>query len=499
MLSLAKENNPKKRVQMLERMRNTIDERLVTIFDSEAETTIESEMDLYTSDQTEQDAMTLNFENVFSLGTPFLIGPIRWTYVNYHGIKFYMFGDRHDDIQRGMCPFEMSDSMDVKFLIKDLIETSAKKQINSDLYLEIPFVPKTVEVEPEHKRVKQMKQLDPFIHPMYLTDIRKMFSDCFTSQQKKRCPYHPYVHFHYIDIRQLQPYYHDLFPPSLTFINYVLHDRIRASTSMINLFVDKVKNNESSENIKQLDHVKEYLNTTHHFVSKLLSEGYYSKFFKCYTRASKFKECHTILLNEVNASKKDPDGIKRLLQTIMDNKMIKDNQYRIAVQLNALSGTKEFDYLNDYVRYLLDTKIAFLSDRLYQIWNTIYQKFIEYLKLVKDKKKNLEQIKFLNESWFSKGNLNQLWETFENLSVTMESIFMDVYTLARMFRFQQQHKSKMKIIYAGAEHIKTYASFFEFLNKTKKENVFIYTRDKPLTNKFYRCIAAPHFEVSDYF
>ena len=95
--------------------------------------------------------------------------------------------------------------------------------------------------------------------------------------------------------------------------------------------------------------------------------------------------------------------------------------------------------------------------------------------------------------------------TIRNVSINLEALMMDVYTLGRIFRFKNRDggDSRLKIIYAGSSHIGRYLDFFRYLKKSDKSheshNITIYEQSEALSKKYYRCVPSPHFKVKEYF
>ena len=348
--------------------------------------------------------------------------------------KFYFLGDQHDSKSKGNCEDKIGIKCDdynnkytddvsyggsctsIGILLRNWFRYNTDNKINTDFYLELGFTK-------EEERLKYKDEVvgGKFNDESFMSLIASLMEPCFI-REKKSCPYYPYVHAHYADVRNYSSSKKNILSdPFLLFdiLEYIgnnipddfkslmqLNDEILIITSIIIYDYEKI-----IKGIIDPDGFLEFIERYHN-----MSNFFSGKFGKMFIE--KFE-------NMKNVS------------VIRDKKVM----HRTAGELLRLRNE------NEYVADLIE---EFIYNKAEEFIKEIKTNF-EYNLLLLDNfnDMNIDDIKF---------RIFELVYEFIGSIVPMSSLSMDAYLLARMFL---QTESSEIITYTGSKHSENYIDFFE--------------------------------------
>lgn len=318
--------------------------------------------------------------------------------------------DHYDSTFTDVVLYE-SDCTDFGALIHNWFTYNNEHNIKTDFYIETAFTKADERYGAlEFKQLVQTKtDYFPYENESWLSLIADIMRPCFV-RDKKNCNYFPNVHAHYADIRYTDTsegtIFHDLF--NLNHIsNYIRNSSgnfEQLKSDYWNYLTILVENYDTIFGLMMdFDHYQ-----TNMPILLALSEQFENQ---------DMKEIYLMILNDMDEMTVIRDG----------NKM-----YRSAAEIIRLYN-KNPDIavkIYQYTKTQATTYITFLVDSLLEALNKTYDK------------KTFREIMYFYEHTF----------------ISIASLHMDMYTLARMFI---QDESTEIITYTGDFHTKNYVNFFQ--------------------------------------
>ena len=373
-------------------------------------------------------------------------GPISLHIHEYNGKKYYFFGDQHDSITKYNC-FKQQDVVcdnlsedlsnititdnnctDLPTLLNNWFTYNNNQGIKTDFYMEVGFVEKDL----NFNQVIQESTIDV---------IYNFMNNCF-KRDKLNCQFQPNVHLHYADIRRVSdenPYIANPF----TFYD-------------IRQYIDNYQYVDVDDSIVILNQIIAIIQiiiiNSDILMNAILETNNYEDIVN---NLLKFKR----YLND-DFSNLYHDKISNMLKitAVRDGKRM----HRAAAELWRLA--KQDKQMATLIKdYVYQEHLKSFSEN-----KRIYERLVKILK-----SQNLKRDYSLNKL---KGEINSIVNLFYGLFSGESSVIMDAYLLARMFL---QTDSKEIIVYAGADHGRTYSDFFEFkLQSDKKLSIDNYLDDR---------------------
>lgn len=351
----------------------------------------------------------------------YLSWPLKFYHFNFRGKDYVFFGEQHDT-QHGcekflkyQCNFvdKNRNKVDIgsscwnfDYFLLDLYERCVREKRYMDFFFEYAYRPKHQEIFTGGPTSEG-----------YLFTIRDTVAPCI-SEDRSNCKYLPYVRTHYSDARMLvAENRHSRAFTTPAFLTEIGTDMLREKTMRyrsINKFLKDFKDI---------------------WVTYDLQEEY----IKAIVSAD-----DASIQTYFNILKELPDNILSM-NLIRNSGQIRNNI--LVKQLNRLKS--------DYIVTRNGTNIA---DFIVQHCIDTYRKF--------NVMERIKKLPFLSKD-STQSEINTLESTLKILSVWGDTIIMDIYTLARMFR-KFDNRSQVCIFYGGTAHAKFYSNFF--LNYLTREN-----------------------------
>lgn len=363
--------------------------------------------------------------------------------------KYFFFGDQHFAKSEGGCEEKLNLKCDdyngnfsdsryygtactsIGILLHNWFLFNNDHKIRTDFYLELSFTNDNEREQLRHyldvlNEIKVSRQANDknydFEDTSWLQLLALVMNDCFL-KDKRLCPYSPYVHAHYADIRSL-----DTKDENLIADPFLLLDL----KPYLDKTLQRIRTTEQLEELRdELSVVLSIIISDYRdIIDGILSPTDFDIFIKRYNNLSGsfsgyIEDFYLSKFNNMRKISVIRDGVR---------------MHKVAAELQRLRNE------NDFMATLIE--------------EFIYEKADHY---IKDIKVLFDQIlNIFDEERLSFHELGQLViESFDTLLkalVPMSALSMDCYLLARMFL---QHGSDEIIVYAGAAHIDHYADFFE--------------------------------------
>lgn len=450
-------------------------------------------------------------------GLRYISGPISWYYFKIGNTKFHFFGDQHyskaHNCQSQGIPCSKKDTKCTDFpnLLQKLFQRSVDKKEYVDFYLETPFKIKGEKTDPIDQLIMEYQEThDPKIKKAiekigYIESVYLKFNPCF-QVEKVLCPYAPYVRFHYVDLRQTVQ---ADFEGQITLNNYLYLEKIDAIIQEMNMYFNAIlalgSDNQKAKKLKsQITDSVDFVNS---LVNKILLTGrtlygesfnYNKELFRAMISSTDYPSDIERILNHllegINPQSKDYQDFEKLKLAMIRASTSKEGKFmhRGAAQLYALRkdgiffrGTNIADLIVDFVTAEFN---SFNMVDIYNIWKRFYNDvYLPFTKIT-----FFEQYESVHHKLITFVK-NYDSETLAHL-IHVDSLVLDVYLLARMFRkFNPEHKASETIItFTGAAHTDRYVKFFtQYLDE--KPIDFI----KSPVAEANRCLQNPKF--SQYF
>ncbi len=364
-------------------------------------------------------------------------GPVSAFYTEYEGKVYNFYGDKHYGFSNicQNCTTRNKCWDVIKLLDKNFADAEEDGKY-IDFYLEIPFIGKKTIIDKEYVK-------DNIQNVGYILKIWDHYFDCFT---KSECHLNN-TRFHYTDMRKSAE------PTGSKPVNYehLLYAHIYDSISTVLTALER--NTDFDNDFEDLNILIQdlYFNNKNYLLMELIltSDNYIQDFknlFSTEINKTKFE-------NEIYEHIFDPDVI-----VYRDGKVM----HRVRTQLYELEKSGKTDMAKKIIKFILDeykqlAREEYIKD-LWASFRIIYSRF--------SNRNKTRVINFLTDIKYN-------FKKTMRVQTVANTLIMDAYTLARMFRKFNNESSKV-IVYAGSYHINTYVKFFEFILKTKfvkNENV----------------------------
>ena len=358
----------------------------------------------------------------------FISGPISWTYFKLGAQHFHFFGDLHGSkgencesvqIQCSTVknPKSSESCYDITYLLEDIFKNAEKKNQTVDFFIEIPYIG-SIDKDIEYHGTYDVD---------YINDIQSYFTDYFTFQKKKKFPN---VRLHYSDIRRsldMPGYLKATYIASYIVMNVIIEINDQEKFEFLNILMNRLFGKEKF--MKQIfeAHFKDgYEDILDEIFEKLLTDQEKNQFDIPFFQLQ-------FVIEEMKKQTKQRDQVSKHLIKIQLDELRKDK-----VMING--------------KNMADLILKFIFQR----FNEIDVEFTlqEWKKFYTQHRSNPQNI--------TPNQYYQLRSQFASF-VDLDSLLMDAYTLARMFRtYGESNKpSDLVITYTGDEHTANYVYFFE--------------------------------------
>lgn len=366
-----------------------------------------------------------------------LSGPVLASVTEFQGTKFIFFADNHKDMKAscnqeenyldldGNYHFLSNTNYDITGFLYEIFKRQQGDTV--DFFLEVPYTNRDID--------RQTYDISTYMYKIYYT-----FKSCFT---KKNCSFDN-VRFHSIDIRS------KFNPTSKEHIstNIFIH-LVKILTSLpTSIATRKINPENFQETISFLDL----------WMSALFLNGYDSKILEIVLTSDDYYQDLNILLRSLREKTK---LISPNLADMVDNLFFesslstkKDDLYmsKLRAQLYALQKEGQTDLAAAIYNYGLNFQEEYGKSNE-EIYN-LYLKFRNLVtELMSPQLSVTKKLKLVYDISVSNEIIKKI--------IIASSIYVDLYTLARLFRTYDEEPSAVRIIYAGTAHIYQYHRFFE--------------------------------------
>jgi hypothetical protein len=390
----------------------------------------------------------------------YISGPVSWSYFEFNGKRFHFFGDEHGSID-GNCESlninctdrATTDCFDIVFLLENVFQDKNKF---IDLFIELPYLSSDQELNIDLNDRREG----------YIKNITQRFHKCF-QRNKDLCPYQN-VRFHYVDIRQ------DLnIPGGLgTIYNYLMSLWTEVENRFLNLLLEHnpIINKELIDQMKFINSLVQILFDRYpNFHRELFYDILTQSSVSYIQRMKSFYEEHLASLNS--------SVLKEIFLEHPKRRIKNGNIHLIRKQLEELKkdnlelkGKNIADSISNFIWKEYDQ----LEMNIKEPWNQFYKIFLQTTGALQDINQNKSSddiVKKLEIFQIIGDTLNHMEvyrETMEDKKfnlVRADMLWMDVYTLTRMFRNYSSSKSPIEsnivITYTGELHRMNFAKFFQ--------------------------------------
>jgi hypothetical protein len=359
--------------------------------------------------------------------------------------KFFFFGDQHDSKSAGNCSEKFGIKCDdynnkysdgdfyggkctsIGILLRNWFIYNKDHKIQTDFYSEAAFTKSNARIEygTITRTLDRLKYTDETIKHQFddkswLILINSLMEPCFV-REKRSCPYHPYIHAHYTDVRKYDEEFDMSYadPFILYDIREYLQENMPRDRKNLLIFRDELliimsiiiqDYREILDGIMQEEGFEQFLQKFHN-----MSNSFSRDFGKLYIR--KFENM-------------------RKLTVVRDKKMM----HRTAGEIYRLR--KENKFLANLIE-------DFIYNKADELAESVKEHFNEQIDILN----NFENIGVVDMQY----ELIEIFSEFLGSLVRLSALSMDAYLLARMFL---QTESKEILVYAGSAHISHYAEFF---------------------------------------
>jgi hypothetical protein len=398
----------------------------------------------------------------------YISGPISWSYFEFNGKRYHFFGDEHGSVDANCESINIkcsdkgsvkatTDCFDLVFLLETLFQDQNKI---IDLFIELPYLSYDQElyIDDKDRRVG------------YIKNITQRFQRCF-QRNKDLCPYQN-VRFHYADIRQ------DLNVPGGlgTIYNYLMSVWIEVENRFLNLLwidVNNIQNPiENKEYIELIDQMK-YMDALIQILFDRYPNFHREIFYDFLTQSSSFYIERMKSFYEDHLSSLDSSVLREIFLEHPKRRIKNGNVHLIRKQLDELRKDKiEFNgkNLSDLIEEFIWKEYDQLEMNIKNPWNQFHKIFLQTTEALQNTSED-EGVKKIQLFQMIGDALNQMEVYKEKMEVKKfdlvraEILWMDVYTLARMFRTYSSSKdpggSDLVITYTGELHRMNFSKFFQ--------------------------------------
>jgi len=340
-------------------------------------------------------------------------GPVSLSIYHFNSVRYYFFGDTHfNDTNR--CQPCGSDCIDFVELLHAWLNYNNHHGIQTDLFLESSFT-----------KNEEVKRTDLFIRGT-MVDVINSFNPCL-SKNKQYCVYLPHVHVHYANIRLIKEY-NNIYQADPFNIKRLIQFYKTKQIDLISFYF-KILNDLTLYIEFYIQHVEDILNAF------LQPDGFDDYIRTVLKLIENFEpELKSLILNQLTNQNK--------LIVIRNNQKM----HRVAAELQKLS------HINPEMAQLIYQFALFeMKDIVSLQLTSLHLEPLEKInqQLMKPKPPDITK-------WGTKSLIYYL-EQYQKSFVSLSGLIMDVYTLARMFYYNQDEV----IIFAGHNHINRYNDFFQ--------------------------------------
>jgi hypothetical protein len=385
-------------------------------------------------------------------------GPISWYEFNYKGVsptsggrqpnvvnptsggqqpnnvKITLFGDLHEDRQTdcedqkytcvdvGNSTVKQSSCYSIAAYLDKLADYNNKAGIPTDIYVEMAFLPS----DRDYSRGK----FRPTAKAGHLNSVISTLANCM-AKTKIKCPYTPHVRVHYVDIRQLFP--------------KILPGKVEQLARDTRAYLDYAKINIYNEPLDKIILIMREIMKADKITLKNWNL-YWAMLF-----GEKDYNATVQLLADKYGNTHVQKFYKHVLLTSKSVTSVRDGKrmHKIAVQMLALQKQGKTELIRD-IKNFIQQSMLYRTRKINKITADLTNSLE---KAAKDSNKlaNLLEVKYTIS-------------LYQHAWVQLYSLTLDAYFLARMFKYidnNSPNDSKQIVIYAGASHIESYASFFK--------------------------------------
>lgn len=370
--------------------------------------------------------------------------------------RYFFLGDQHESKSEGGCEQKMNIKCDdfeedfkhqryygssctsIGVLLHNWFTYNNDHRIPTDFYLEIDYTKEEDRynnASPLYKTMRdtQAGRIQPpreyYNDKSWMELTRYLMRDCFV-REKSDCPYHPYVHAHYADVRSL----------NLEFTT------VQADPFLLFNLSEYIENFKP-KNVHDLIDIKNQIiiilsliiNDYKELLQGQISEVGYDDFINKYLALS--------------------SGFSQELGRLYMQKI--KNMSRIGVIRNGVRmhrAAAELQRLRQSEPELADLIVMFLEETADMYISEVQADFNETLQYLDEMDEHLESTMIsAKQLAHSYTEIKTVFKNFTYALVPLSTLSMDGYLLARMFL---QTNSKEVIVFAGSKHIEHYANFF---------------------------------------
>lgn len=406
-------------------------------------------------------------------------GPIAGYSLIYKGKKYYFFSDAHHSTS-GTCPAPCdpeANCFDITTLLIDIFQRAAKKNQWVDFYLEVPYIART-RYHPTREQLAKFSQ--DIIYKIYVE-----FWDCFI---KQGCIYNT-TRFHYVDIRQTFRTTDQKISGDITIYEHYIESRVQDSIrKLLEMY------------ITQSPQQDDFIENTDLLITDLYKSGGQTmtsavepknkRMFRMYLESDNYyNDVGDLFENAlVNIKGGEPARIE-IRRYMLPGELIVERDgkfmHKIRAQLYELSKeSPDQALLAEKIKNFCLSQYNKINSnvQLVIIWNGVMKIYRQMIGKQSEKFRTLGGLKVSIDDLSDQVKKHSLLST---MIVSSNSLIMDAYTLARMFREfpRSSHhvNSTRAIIYAGHKHIKNYIAFFY---KTFGSEIIEYNPNKRLLENF---------------
>jgi hypothetical protein len=388
----------------------------------------------------------------------YLSGPVSWyeyLFEDDDGNQkmIHLFGDAH--VTDNLCDpsyrcmkskkDKESECHDLIYFMKELFEEVVENQVYADMFLEIPYN-------------IYKKDIYKLYQDTMIGKIFNQFKDCL-KYDKKDCPYLPYVRMNYTDLRIA--FHHD-------FTYNIQEKSISSFVDVMSMKYEEIESaffqilrgnalgltsNQIIDIINFIDILFEYVFNRYCdlyriFISPSFVENL-EDFFKPMFQEMEYQR-DNLDSSDIEFAKNVVGLMKKMKHPKSDLSIIGYQIYELRKDNIRVNGNNIADLLEDFIIKSCE-KIIIDSEKIYSNWKIVKDMIIRgnkslIVKIIQAIKNFGSDLRFYN--------------------VILESYFLDVYILARMFRNFSSSKKKhtpsiLSIVYAGDSHVVNQSRFFE--------------------------------------
>ena len=502
-------------------------------------------------------------EEIVREGLEYIQGPVSWYYFEsgpeLFGIRrrYHFFGDAHFSstggcTERYSVPCAQVDltgkisninkrCYDITYLLMDLFANSQKEKRYTDFLLELPFKTqrgathskldqlvetlKSTQLDDDQtsrlditalteidndKTLKKVDMIPSVRNLDYISSLYVVFHDCF-QMSKEKCPYRPYVRFHYVDVRLSEN------NRAIALNTYIFAEKLSDILSSMAMYYQLLTFT-TFGGVPEIAKLKQSIIESVEFTNRIISKIYVRGHTLEGTNINYNLELFNIALESDNYI----EDVNRLLDTLLEGSKVGTEDYkkfekfrqdmtlpvvqrdgkiqhRTRVQLQELAqenirvgGKNLASLIVEFITRLYG-ELNFVE--VYSNWRNFYTVVYPAFLNARSEDSIRKGVYELERYMLSRRSGIQLVEA--------DALLHDGYMLARMFRTfptprygRSQHVPSDRVItYTGAKHTENYVRFFsEMLGlRPIDSRVNHYNLDKLDFTNINRCLRDSKF------